>query len=101
MWQLMICISFISLFLFLFAGRLNNTLLCLYQRIFLGIPKRKGHCAYSGCLLPELFSAGSRQVSELNQVTGFQRTSETSEKDHEIVRIYYAGADHLVCAVDY
>lgn len=40
MWQLMICISFISLFPFMFAGRLNNALLCLYQRVILGIQKR-------------------------------------------------------------
>lgn len=43
MWQLMICISFISLSPSMFAGRLNNTLLCLYQRVILGIQKRNSH----------------------------------------------------------
>lgn len=43
MWQLMICISFVSLFPFMFAGRLNNTLLCLCQSVILGIQKRDGH----------------------------------------------------------
>ena len=71
----------------MFAGRRNNTLLCLYQRISLGIPKGRVLSADWGCLLPELFSVEWRQVAGQNQVTCFQGTLEASEKDGKIVTL--------------
>lgn len=79
MWQPMLCISFISLFPFMFAGRLNNTLLCLYQRIILGIQKRNGH--QRACL-----AWFSRMVFKGMKAGGFEESGDQSLTDFKDFR---------------